>query len=227
MSKKKGCKKKAAKVRILIVDDHPIVREGVKRLLERQADMEVCGEAESAPEALRVIESAKPDVAIVDIVLKESSGLDLIKDIRHYHPEVKVLALSMRDPNVYAERAIRAGARAYLRKERGARTVVEAVRRVLAGEVYLDAAISQRILARLAGISTEAGEKSVSSLTDRELEILRLIGQGLSTREIAGKLHRSVKTVETHRENMKEKLKLDTARDLLQYAIEWSKSPPA
>ncbi len=206
------------KVRILLVDDHPIVRQGIRMLVGQQEDMTVCGEADSAAAALEAIERSSPDVAIVDLSLKESSGLELIKDIKIRHPALRVLVLSMRDETFYAERVLRAGARGYITKEEGTEKVIEGVRKVMDGEIYLSEKLAGRMLSRY--VSGDAGPL-VQTLTDRELEIFELLGNGLTTREIAEKLYLSPKTVESHREHIKEKLRLENATELLKHAIQW------
>lgn len=207
-------------IRIVIVDDHPIVRQGIKMLAEQEPDMEVCGEAESASDALRLIEKTTPDVAIVDLTLKDSFGLQLIKDIRRDCPRTRVLVLSMRDESLYAERALRAGARGYVTKEEGSAKVLEGLRRILAGEVYVSDKMASKVLTRFAE-GGEPGQSPVETLTDREMEVFRLIGQGLPAREIAEKLHVSVKTVDSHREHIKEKLGVGSAAEVLREALQW------
>ncbi len=224
MGKHGSSRSTPAKTKVLIVDDHPIVREGIIRLVARQHDMRVSGEAEDAAGALKAMRADEPDVAVVDLSLKESSGLDLIKGIGKRHPNVKILVLSMFDASVYAERSLRAGARGYLMKGEGADKLIEAIRKIASGEVYVDSETSQEILTRMAGVSRGPDHASVSALTDREIEILALLGQGLGAKEIAEKLHRSAKTVDTHRENIKEKLHLGSARELLRFAIKWAQS---
>ncbi len=209
------------KIRVLIVDDHPIVRQGIKMLLDQEPDMLVCGEAESAAEALANIEKSKPDVAIVDLTLKESSGLDLIKDIKIRYPKLSVLVLSMRDETFYAERVLRAGALGYITKEEGTEKVVEGIRRILDGEVYVSEKLSARIVKEWVSGGVGATEPSIEKLTDREMQVFELIGNGLPTREIAKKLHISVKTIDSHREHIKDKLNIDNAADLLKHAIQW------
>ena len=206
---------------VLLVDDHPIVRQGIKMLVAREADMVVSGEAESAAEALGVIEKTHPDVAVVDLSLKESSGLELIKDIRIRYPKLLVLVLSMRDESFYAERVLRAGARGYITKEEGTEKVIEGIRRIIAGDIYLSDKLASKMIGKLVGGGTTAGAPLTQALTDRELEVFELIGSGLTTREIAEKLHLSPKTIESHREHIKEKLNIDTAAELLKHAIHW------
>ena len=213
-----------ARRRILLVDDHPLVRQGIRMLVDREEDLGICGEADSASEALRVLETARPDLAIVDLSLKGSNGLELIKDIQIRFPKVLVLVLSMRDEAFYAERVLRAGARGYITKEEGTRVILEGIRKVLSGQIFL----SERMASRMIGKFIRADEPQAGSplegLTDREMQVFELIGQGLPTREIAAKLHLSPKTVESHRENIKGKLKLDSAAELLRHAIEWVQS---
>jgi DNA-binding NarL/FixJ family response regulator len=210
----------APRTRIILVDDHPVVRAGIRSVVEQEADLEVCGEAESASQALQVILETKPDVAIVDLSLKESSGLELIKDIRLRHPSLLVLVLSMRDESFYAERVLRAGARGYVVKDEGCRVVVDAVRKVLKGQIYLSDQIASKMIGAFAG-GAKPGASSVEQLTDRELQVFELIGKGIPTREIAAKLHLSVKTIDAHRENIKRKMQIDGATELLKQAIEW------
>lgn len=211
---------KDARIRILVVDDHPIVRQGIRMLVNQEADMVVCGEAESAPDALQVLQQTEPDVAVVDLALKESSGLDLIKDIRIRRPNVLILVLSMRDESFYAERTLRAGARGFLTKEEGTEKVVEGIRQMLDGQYYLSERIEAKMISRIAG-GTPQEAPSVDHLTDRELQIYEMIGQGMPTREIAKRLHLSVKTIDSHREHIKDKLQVESATELLKHAIQW------
>lgn len=189
-------------------------------LTDQEADLDVCGEAESASEALRIVEKTRPDVAIVDLTLKDSFGLQLIKDIRRDCPNTHVLVLSMRDESLYAERALRAGARGYVTKEEGPGKVIEGLRRILAGEVYVSEKMASKVLSRFAE-GEDPGQSPVEKLTDREMEIFRMIGEGLPAREIAEKLHVSVKTVDSHREHIKEKLGVGSASELLRQALQW------
>lgn len=210
------------KARILIVDDHPIVRQGLVQMLGHEPDMEACGEAESAAEALKAIAAAAPDAAIVDLSLKDSSGLELLKDIRVRYPRLPVLVLSVYDESMYAERALRAGARGYMMKEEAAEKVVTAIRRILAGQIYLSEAMASRLLHVLVDGRPAAGLSPAERLSDRELEVFQLIGQGFGNTEIARRLHLSPKTVETYRGHIKEKLNLSGATELLQHAIQWA-----
>ena len=210
------------KARILIVDDHPIVRQGLVQMLGHEPDMEACGEAESAAEALKAIAAATPDAAIVDLSLKDSSGLELLKDIRVRYPRLPVLVLSVYDESMYAERALRAGARGYMMKEEAAEKVVTAIRRILAGQIYLSEAMASRLLHVLVDGRPAVGLSPAERLSDRELEVFQLIGQGFGNTEIARRLHLSPRTVETYRGHIKEKLNLSGATELLQHAIQWA-----
>jgi DNA-binding NarL/FixJ family response regulator len=213
------------KKRVLIVDDHPIVRQGLKGLISQAPDLVVCGEAETIFDALKAIEQLKPDVAVVDISLnKGESGVDLIKDIRIRYPDLPVLTLSMYDEAIYAERVLRAGGRGYVTKDEAAEHVLQAIRQVLKGQIFLSERMSAKMLSKLVGGRTEAAGLSVDRLSDRELQIFELIGRGMSTRMIAETLHLSIKTIESHRANIKEKLQVDNTTELLQQAIHWLQS---
>jgi DNA-binding NarL/FixJ family response regulator len=215
----------ATKKRVLIVDDHPIVRQGLKGLISQAPDLVVCGEAETIFDTLKAIEQLKPDVAVIDISLnKGESGVDLIKDIRIRHPNLPVLTLSMYDEAIYAERVLRAGGRGYVTKDEAAEHVLQAIRQVLKGQIFLSERMSAKMLSKLVGDRTETTGLSVDRLSDRELQIFELIGRGVSTRMIAETLHLSVKTVESHRANIKEKLQIDNTTELLQQAIHWLQS---
>ena len=209
-----------AKTRILLVDDHPIVRQGIRMLVDLEEDMVVCGEAESEAEALRVIEQTQPQVAVVDLSLKDSSGLSLTREIRSRYPKVDVLVLSMRDEAFYAERVLRAGAKGYITKEQGTERIIEGIRKVLSGSIYLSEGMASKMLKVMVG-GNASDRSPMERLSDRELSVFELIGHGLTTRDIAKRLHLSVKTVESHREHIKEKLILSGAPDLLKYAIQW------
>ncbi len=212
--------KDVAKVQVFLVDDHPVVRQGIAMLIDQEADMCVCGEADNAETAVRMINEQKPDLAIVDLSLKNSSGLELIKDLQVRDPQVKVLVLSMHDEAFYAERVLRAGARGYMTKDEGTEKVVEGIRMLLNGEVYVSDRVASKMIGKLIG-GRGASWSKIDGLTDRELEVFELIGTGLGTREIAGKLHVSIKTIESHREHMKEKLCIANATELLKYAVQW------
>lgn len=210
------------KHRIFVVDDHPIVRQGLALLINREADLTVCGEAEEAISALSRISSMKPDILIVDISLNGPDGLDLLKSIRLHHPDLPVLILSMHDEAVYAERALRAGANGYIMKQEATEAVLVAVRRILHGEIYVSERVAGKLLRQYVKGSPQESSSSFAELTDRELEVFRLIGEGHSTKKIADELHLSVKTVESYQSHLKEKLSLRTGRELVQHAIEWS-----
>jgi DNA-binding NarL/FixJ family response regulator len=208
--------------RIVVVDDHPMVRERLAEVINREADLKVCGEAEDRFEAMRVIEETAPHLAIVDLTLRNSHGLDLIKDIQLMTPKVKVLVVSMQDEALYAERAIRAGAQGYITKQEATRSILLAIRQVLAGGIYLSAAMAARIATASLGKPRASLPGSIESLANRELQVFELVGSGFSTKEIADKLHLDVKTVETYRARIKDKLSLKDASELLQKAIAWN-----
>src|ERR1700676_583833 len=207
------------KKRILVVDDHPIVRQGLTLLINREPDLVVCGEAEESMGAMHVLASARPDVLIVDISLNGPDGLDLLKNIRTTHPNLPVLILSMHDESIYAERALRAGANGYIMKQEATDKVLVAVRRILNGEIYVSDRIASKMLKHYI---TGSGlpNSSIADLSDRELEVFRLIGEGHGTRQIAEELHISVKTVESYQAHIKEKLSLKNSRELVQRAIQ-------
>lgn len=210
------------KSRVFVVDDHPIVRQGLALLIDREPDLTVCGEAEDAQTAVQSVATAKPDILVVDISLNGPDGLDLLKDIRLRYPDMPVLILSMHDESVYAERALRAGAQGYIMKQEATEKVLVALRRILSHEIYVSERIANRMLQRYIGSPNAARASSIADLTDRELEVFRLIGEGHSTRQIAEELHISVKTVESYQAHIKEKLSLRSARELVQHAIQWS-----
>jgi DNA-binding NarL/FixJ family response regulator len=202
------------------VDDHPVVREGLAEMINRQPGFRVCGEAEDRARALAAIETCKPDLAIVDLALKDSSGIELIKDIRARHPQLRVLVVSMHDEMVNAERVVRAGASGYVTKEEAATRIVSAIQRVLEGGIYVSDRVTSQITAKLAGRPQGA---ALETLADRELQVFELIGEGLSTQQIAERLHLGAGTVETYRARIKEKLLLKDAHELLQSAIHWNR----
>lgn len=205
---------------IVIVDDHPIVRQGLAQLINQESDLLVCGQAEDAYEAMQTIRESDPDMVIVDISLKETSGVELIKDLKIQYPDLPVLTLSMHDETVYGERALRAGARGYIMKQEATEKVVTAIRRVLAGEVYVSNGMAAKMVSKLVGGPGKTGSP-VECLSDRELEAFRMLGEGYNTREMADKLHLSVKTIETYRAHIKDKLGLQDASELLRSAIRW------
>jgi len=210
------------RLRIVLVDDHPMVRERLAEVINREPDLHVCGEAEDRNDALKVIGATAPHLAIVDLSLKNSHGLELIKDLRVMHPDVRVLVVSMQEESLYAERVIRAGAQGYITKQEATRNIMEAIRRVLGGEVYLSTQLARRIAATLIGRQRANNNAAIGSLADRELQVFELAGLGLGTRQIADKLRLDAKTIETYKARIKEKLKLRDASELLQQAIAWA-----
>jgi DNA-binding NarL/FixJ family response regulator len=206
------------------VDDHPIVRQGLTQLINQESDLLVCGQAEDAHNAIAAIRQFHPDMVIVDISLKDTSGVELIKDLKVQFPELPVLTLSMHDEAVYGERALRAGARGYIMKQEATEKVVTAIRRVLAGEVYVSDGMAAKMVSKLVGGVSKKPASPIESLSDRELEVFRMIGEGFNTREMAEKLHLSVKTIETYRAHIKDKLALQDASELLRSAIQWVNS---
>ena len=211
------------KRKVLVVDDHPVVREGLTYLIEEQEDLAVCGTSEDIPQAIKAIESLKPDMVTVDISLKDASGLDLIKVIKTQFPGLPVLALSVHPEQFYAERAIRAGAKGYITKREDTGEIIAAIREVLDGRIYLSRRMTERLLHSLVGNGKSDVEASpVDRLTDRELDVFSLLGQGRGTRQIAEHLHVSVKTVETYRLRITKKLNVNHASELLQSAFQWA-----
>jgi DNA-binding NarL/FixJ family response regulator len=208
--------------RILLVDDHPLVRERLAEIINREPDLAVCGEAEDRHEAIAAIPAKRPDLVIVDLTLKNSDGLELIKDIRARWPKVRMLVVSMHDESLYAERVIRAGALGYITKQEATRNILVAIRRVLAGSIYLNEKIACHIISRLTSHDASVGAAPPELLSDREFKVFDLTGSGLNTSEIANKLHVAVKTVETYRARIKEKLKLKDSSQLLRLAISWN-----
>ena len=206
---------------VFIVDDHPLLRQGLTLMINREKDLAVCGEAEEAQAAMRAIAQYQPDILIVDISLNGPDGLELLKSIRNSYPGLPVLILSMHDEATYAERALRARANGYIMKQEATEKVLIAVRRILNGEVYLSDRIANKMLQQYIGGASTALQSRLSALSDRELEVFRSIGEGRSTRQIADELHLSVKTVETYQAHLKEKLALRTGRELIQHAIQW------
>jgi DNA-binding NarL/FixJ family response regulator len=207
---------------VFVVDDHPIVRQGLTLLINREPDLTVCGEAEEMHAALSAVPAARPDIMIVDISLNGPDGLELLKNIRITLPRLPVLILSMHDESIYAERALRAGANGYIMKQEATEKVLVALRRILSGEIYVSTRIANSMLQHYVHGGAPSPHSSISELTDRELEVFRLIGEGHGTRQIAEALHLSVKTVESYQAHIKEKLCLRSARELVQHAVEWN-----
>jgi DNA-binding NarL/FixJ family response regulator len=207
--------------RVLLVDDHPMMRAGLAHLIERQPDLMVCGEASNPAEAIKGLPATKPEVILADLTMPGRSGLEFIKDLLALNPTQPILVVSMHDESVYAERALRAGARGYIMKEAGGEAVVAAIRQILRGEVYVSPAMSARILEGFSGKRPRGSASPIEKLSDREFEVFQLIGQGKSTRDIAEQLHLSPKTVDVHRSNIKEKLDLRDATSLIRHAVRW------
>ena len=208
--------------RILVVDDHPLLRDGLSRLIQSEKDLVICGQAEDAADALRQMEADAPDVAVVDIFLPGSTnGIELTKTIVAVHPEVKVLILSMHDDAIYVERALKAGACGYVTKAEVTRVILDAIRTVWGGQTYISQRVQASPRARSKGTAGEQDGWGVGALTDRELEVLELLGRGFSRSQIADQLHLSVKTIETHRTNIRTKLGLKSSSELARYALKW------
>lgn len=211
----------ARKKKVFLVDDHPMLRSGLALIISQQKDLALGGEAGDAAEALQRIPATKPDLAVVDLSLEGKGGLELIKDLKALHPELPVIVLSMHDESLYAERVLRAGARGYVMKKSGGEAVLEAIRQVLNGQVYVSQQMSSQILSAFAGGRPKREHSPIESLSDREFEVFELIGEGCTTKEIAGRLHISPKTVDVHRQNLKQKLKLPNTTSLVQHAVRW------
>jgi DNA-binding NarL/FixJ family response regulator len=222
--KKKQDKENENKTQVLIVDDHPVVRDGLTTIINHERDLNVCGEAEDAYEALKAVTELEPDVAIVDISLKSSDGIELTKSIKAGNPKLPVIVLSVHDESIYAERALLAGAKAYLMKDAVSENIVKAIRTVLSGEIYVSNTISKKFLHKIARDKAGTTKTTIENLSDREFEIFRLISEGYKASQIARQLYLSTKTVETYRARIKEKLNLPNAAELLQYSIKWAKS---
>lgn len=216
-------KSKAPVRRVLIVDDHPMMRTGLAQLIGSEPDLKVVAEADNARQGLEAVSKLALDLVLLDISLPDKSGLELLKDIRAVRPELPVLVVSMHDELVFAERVLRAGGRGYIMKQEGGQKYLQAIRQVLAGQIYVSEKMSARILENLSGSPAQkTGTSPVQRLSDREFEVFQLIGQGLGTREIAQRLHLSVKTIEVHRINIKEKLQVKTATELVRFAVRWA-----
>jgi DNA-binding NarL/FixJ family response regulator len=206
---------------ILIVDDHPIFREGLTQSINREQGLIVCGEAENASAALEAVQAFRPDLVIVDITLPGKSGLELIKDLRALFPTLAILAVSMHDESLYASRILRAGARGYVMKQESPRTLLQAIRHVLDGGIYVSERMSAQILESYSGQRTRKDASPIEQLTDREFEIFHLVGQGRNNQEIAQQLHLSLKTIAVHQANLRHKLNLASSSDLIRFALRW------
>jgi len=209
--------------RVVLIDDHPIMRHGLAQLVRGEAGLDVCGEAGSAREGLEVVGRLKPDLAIIDLTLPDKNGLELVKDIRAMHPATVCLVLSMHDEAIYGERSLRAGARGYVMKEEAADHLVTAIHKVLTGGLYVSETLNARMLEQMTA-PTRSKAAGIDSLTDRELEILELIGKGVATKNIATQLSISARTVEAHRAHVKEKLSITDGAALVRYAVQWMES---
>jgi DNA-binding NarL/FixJ family response regulator len=207
--------------RILIVDDHPIVRQGLRRVMENEADLMVCGEAESVRDARQAIRELNPDAMIADISLKQGDGIELVRDVRAHHPQLPILVLSMHDEAIYAERLLSAGSNGYIMKQAASEQFLAALRRVLDGGIYVSEAVGNNMIQRFAAGGAYISSNPIDRLSNRELQILHMIGKGMSTREAALSLNLSIKTVESHRQRIKRKLNLSTGTQLIQYAVNW------
>jgi DNA-binding NarL/FixJ family response regulator len=216
----------SARKRILVLDDHPMTRQGITEMVNRERDLMVCGEAENVAKALKAVQASPPDLVVADITLPGKSGLEFIKDMKALHPNVPVLALSMHNEMLYAERVLRAGGCGYIMKNEGGAQLLKAIRQVLKGDLYVSNDMSAVILRNLSGKRSphQKGSAALSTLTDREFEVLQLIGQGLTTRQISQRLHISPKTIDSHRLHIKAKLQLRTMPELMSYAVRWAAS---
>jgi DNA-binding NarL/FixJ family response regulator len=219
-----GKKALARKFGILLVDDHPLVRERLGDVINREKELVVCGEAEERHQAIELISRTPPDLAIIDITMKNSDGLELIKDIHARWPKLPMLVVSMHDETLYAERVLRAGARGYITKQEATRNILLAIRRILNGHIYLNERVATQILTRIAssGAASATNPRPTDLLADRELQVFELTGRGLNARQIADRLHIATKTVETYRARIREKLNLKDGTELLQLAISWT-----
>jgi DNA-binding NarL/FixJ family response regulator len=212
--------KAPARKSILIVDDHPMMREGLRGVINREPDLTVCGEAENAPQAMTAVQKLAPDLILVDITLPGKSGLELVKDLKVMHPHVVILAISMHDESLYAERMLRAGASGYITKQQPPEELVRAIRQVLDKRVYVSKEVSESLLRRFSW-QPLGGLSPTKLLTDREFEIMQLIGQGKAPKEIARQLHLSAKTIAVHAANIRQKLNLKTTAQLIRFAVQW------
>ena len=209
------------KKRILIVDDHPMMREGLAQLISHQPDLVVCGEAENAPQALEAVKNLQPDLVLADITLPGRNGIELIKDVQAMAPGMAVLVISMHDEAIYAERVLRAGGRGYIMKQEGGKKLMQAIRQVLSGQIFVSETISAKILELFSGRGSHVPKSPIERLTDREFEVFQLVGRGLGRREIAQQLNLSVRTAEVHRANIKKKLELKSSSELIRFAVRW------
>ena len=208
--------------RVLLLDDHPMTRYGMARLIEQEPDLVVCGEAENSHSALAAVKAHKPEVVLVDLTMPGGEGIEFIKDMRALHPEVAVLVVSMHDEEVYAQRALRAGSRGYIMKSEGGEQLVKAIRQVLGGKIYLSEKMAGKVLEVFSGQRDRGETTTLDKLSDREFEVFRLLGQGLTTREIGQRLRLGTKTVDTHRLHLRQKMGFKTSAALIKHAIQWA-----
>jgi DNA-binding NarL/FixJ family response regulator len=211
------------KKRILIVDDHPMMREGLAQLIDHEPDLQTAAQADSGAHALELMAVELPDLLLLDISLPDKSGVELIKDIQTLYAALPILVVSMHDESLYAERVLRAGGRGYIMKQEGGKKLMRAIRQVLGGQIYVSERISAKILESFSGHRADS-HSPVEKLSDREFEVFQLLGQGEGTRQIASRLHLSIKTVEVHRANIRKKLELATGAELVRYAIRWNEA---
>ena len=209
------------RMRVLIVDDHPMTRAGLVHVINHEPDLTVCAQAENAADALDAVYAREPDLVLADITLPGKSGLELVKDIRAMRPGLPILVISMHDESLYAERVLRAGARGYITKHEGGKKLIQAIRQVLSGQIYVSEKMSAQILETFSGGQAGSVRSLIAQLSDREFEVFELLGEGLSARAIAGRLHLSTKTVDVHRANIKVKLAIKTTSELISYAARW------
>jgi DNA-binding NarL/FixJ family response regulator len=227
-TKKSAAAPEATRSRIILVEDHPIVRQGLAQIINGQPDLVVVGEADTAAKALELIRAGMPDLVILDVSLPKTNGLELIKQIKFEFPGLKMLIISMHDESLYAERALRAGARGYVMKKEPSEKMLLAINRVLKGEIYVSDRMKQRMLMHLVSNQPQVDNSTpLDHLSDRELEVFQLLGNGFATRQIAEQLNLSIKTIESYRENLKLKLNVKSGAELIQHAIQWMKSEPA
>jgi DNA-binding NarL/FixJ family response regulator len=213
-----------SKKKILIVDDHPMMRQGLAQLIENESDLAVAGEANDANEALEMVLRTPPDLVLADITLPGKNGLELIKDVQAAHPGLPILIISMHDEALYAERVLRAGGRGYIMKQEGGKRIMQAIRQVLSGQIFVTEKMSAQILEIFSGQRGAKAASPIETLTDREFEVFQLIGKGCETKEISDQLHVSTKTIDVHRANIKAKLSLKSMAELIRYAVRWVES---
>jgi DNA-binding NarL/FixJ family response regulator len=218
---KKSANSTPVKTRVLVVDDHPMTREGIVQWIRGEPDLDVCGEAETTAQALKIVTKRDPHLLLTDIGLPDKLGIELIKDVKALSPRTRILVVSMHDETVYAERVLRAGARGYIMKTEGGEMLLQAIRRVLGGQIYVSERMSARIVELFSGNSS-VERSGVERLSDREFEVFQLLGKGLSSREIGDKLHLSIKTIDAHRANIKDKLLIKSTTELISYAARWT-----